>query len=207
MSLASFPNTKQRVPSYRLTVEQYHEMLARGIVTEGEPLELLEGQILPKDRSANGGNPMTVGTRHATAVTRIGELSSRLKRSGCFVRIQQPLTLAPFNEPEPDAAIVAGNPDDYVQSHPNARHTLCVIEVADASLQRDRVIKQQIYADAGIKQYVIINLADKVIEVYTQPLKEQGRYGRSETLKPGRQLTLATAKGAGLSLPVRRLLP
>ncbi|NLX96074.1 MAG: hypothetical protein GXY83_07850 [Rhodopirellula sp.] len=37
---------------------------------------------------------------------------------------------------------------------------LCVIEVADASLHHDRTVKQQIYADSGLPQYIILNLPE-----------------------------------------------
>ena len=43
------------------------------------------------------------------------------------------------------------------------------MEVADSSLGRDRSIKAQIYAGAGVPLYWIINLVDEQIEVYTQP--------------------------------------
>jgi len=44
-----------------------------------------------------------------------------------------------------------------------------VVEVADASLDRDRSIKKQVYARAGIPVYWIVNLQERWIEVYTAP--------------------------------------
>jgi hypothetical protein len=41
--------------------------------------------------------------------------------------------------------------------------------VADASLSRDRSIKKQIYARAGIPVYWIVNLPERRIEVYADP--------------------------------------
>ena len=44
-----------------------------------------------------------------------------------------------------------------------------VVEVADASLYRDRTTKKQVYARAGIPVYWIVNLPERRIEVYTDP--------------------------------------
>lgn len=52
----------------RLTVDQYHRMIDSGILREGEPIELLDGVLVYKDRSDRGEDPMTVGKRHALAV-------------------------------------------------------------------------------------------------------------------------------------------
>src|SRR5438105_12065286 len=154
--------------AYGLTVDKYHEWIASGAIEEGAPYELLHGQLVHKIRSIAGEDPTTVGPPHATAITRLGDLSARFKRCGCHIRLQSPVPMPPFDEPEPDAAIVRGTNDDYVEHHPGAADVFCVIEVADASLPRDRGYKQQIYANAGIRTYIIINLADRVIAVYTQ---------------------------------------
>ena len=44
-----------------------------------------------------------------------------------------------------------------------------VIEVADATLQRDRTLKQRMYAVAGVPVYWIVNLPETQFEVYTGP--------------------------------------
>ena len=191
-----------------LTVNQYHRMIESGIITEGEPYELLNGCVVRKDRSATGEDPMTVGNQHAWAVKNLAKLSRKLESHGCHMQTQQPISLPPRDEPEPDGAIIAGTEDDFRDAHPGAADVLSVIEVADASLDRDRRTKLRTYAGAGIQQYVIINLVARVCEVYTEPLAEQGRYGRSETLAPGKSVSFRTAtSGKPLTVPVKRLLP
>src|SRR5215203_1863267 len=91
---------------YRLPVEVYHQMSAQGLLPEGAPYELIDGAVVRKDRSAAGGDPMTVGTGHATSVSKLSELNSKLRRVRCFMRVQQPVTLPPYDEPEPDGAVV-----------------------------------------------------------------------------------------------------
>lgn len=41
--------------------------------------------------------------------------------------------------------------------------------MSDSSLRADRVGKARIYARAGIPVYWVVNVVDKVVEVYTQP--------------------------------------
>lgn len=192
---------------FRLTVEQYHRMIRQGILREGEPVELLDGQLERKDRSAAGENPMTVTAAHATVVGKVDDLNPRFKRFGCHIRIQQPITLPPYDEPEPDAAIVRGAIGDYTRRHPTVKDILCVIEVADSSLAGDRTRKQRIYANGGIPVYVILNIADREVEVYSQPLPGKGRYGKCTTLSAKQRLTLPVPQGKQITIPVRQLLP
>src|SRR5438552_4963614 len=190
---------------YRLTVDEYEQMLESGVIEEGAPFELLDGQIVRKIRSASGQDPMTIGTRHTIAVTRLGDLNPKLKRHGCHIRTQGPLNLAPHDMPEPDGAIVRGVDVDYADAHPIAGDVLCVIEVADASLRRDRGYKQQLYANSGIPMYIIVNLLNDTIEVRIRPRK--GRYAPAVILKLRQKLNVPTASGKSLLVPVRQLLP
>src|SRR6266566_2821888 len=191
---------------YALTVNAYHRMIKEGVLPEGEPFELIEGQILRKERQGQGEDPMTVGHKHAVAVNALSLLNSKLMKRGCHMRVQQPITLPPYNEPEPDGAVVIGRNEDYSDHHPGADEVLCVIAVSEATLGHDRTNKQQVYASAGIKQYLIINLLYRVVEVYTQPMSGNGRYGQSVTLSERQQVMLAVGGKKGLSVPVRRLL-
>jgi Uma2 family endonuclease len=190
-----------------LTVQQYHDMLAAGILEDGAPYELLDGCLVRKDRSATGEDPMTVSHAHALVVTRLADLSARFKRFGCHLRVQQPVTLPPHHEPEPDGAIVMGTVEHYATRHPGPKDIRCLIEVSDASLRHDRGIKQRIYANAGIPSYVIINLLDDVVEVYTQPMRGKGRYGARATLMRGQQVAFSAGEARQVTIPVRRLLP
>jgi Uma2 family endonuclease len=189
------------------TVDEYHEMLARGIVPEGEPYELLDGHIIRKDRSKVGEDPMSVGTEHTWVINELDKLNAKFMRQRCHIRMQQPITLPKFDEPEPDGTIVRGVNDDYRDRHPGPDDVLCVIEVADSSLRRDRTTKLRIYADSGLPHYIIINLPDRMIEVYTGPLVGKGRYAQSTTLKARQRLELPTGSGKVLGVSTGQLLP
>jgi Uma2 family endonuclease len=147
---------------------------------------------------------MTVHPEHAIVVKRLAGLASLLGRSGCHIQTQQPIVIPPYSEPEPDAAIVFGSAENFVHRHPRADDIACVIEVSAASLRRDRTEKLELYAKAGIGRYLIINLLESVIEVYTEPKKS--RYGKRVVLTPKQKVELPTAKKP-LVVPVKRLLP
>ena len=194
-------------PPKRLTVEQYHAMIESGTLAEGEPYELLHGQIVHKLRNAPGEDEMTVGPDHPYVVTAIAGRSGEFTTHGCFLMNQQPITLAPLNEPEPDGTIVRGVLRDFRGRKPTADDVLCVIEVADASLRYDRTAKLEAYADAGIGTYIILNVPGRVAEIYTEPRQTEPAYARLETLTEAQTLTLPTADGAGVNVVIRDLLP
>jgi Uma2 family endonuclease len=190
-----------------LTVDQYHRMIAEGILEEGAPIELLDGFLVRKDRAKAGEDPMTVGLEHIWAVENLPEiLGAAAKGQGCYVRVQQPITLPPDGEPEPDGAIVRGTKDDYRRRKPVAADVCCVIEVADSSLDRDRGTKMRIYADAGIEQYVIVNLVERVVEVYERPVRGAGRYDEPARLRGDEIVKFAAGQGR-VEVVASKLLP
>ena len=184
------------------TVEQYHRMLEAKILAEGEPVELLNGVLVRKDRGPN----MTVNPLHALVVNRLMQLAPSLEVLGCHIRLQNPITIPPNHEPEPDGAIVYGVIDDYVQHHPGPKDTFCGIEVADSSLERDRTTKQTIYAAANIPYYIIANLAEQCVELYEEPV-DKGRYRHISLFTSGDRMVLRLPDKKQLEIPASQCLP
>lgn len=52
-----------------------------------------------------------------------------------------------------------------------------IAEIAQNSVRKDQTIKVVLYAEAGIQEYWIINLEKRRVEVYIDPLPEEGSYG------------------------------
>ena len=152
-------------PVVRLSVDQYHKMIRGGILSEGVPLELLDGWLVPK---------MMFNPPHSVATELLRDALQSALPQGWSVRTQQPLTLQ-SSEPEPDAAIVRGDPRTYRDRHPGPEDTALVVEVADATLERDRTTKYRLYARAGIPVYWIINLVERQVEVHSDPTGPSGR--------------------------------
>jgi Uma2 family endonuclease len=85
---------------------------------------------------------------------------------------------------------------------------MLVIEVADSTLGRDRGIKLRSYARAGIAHYWIINLTDRVVEVYSDPKTDapEPAYASTQIVTAAESITLPAAVG-GASIRVADLLP
>lgn len=165
---------------WRLSVDRYHSMIKNGILTDEDPVELLEGWLVFK-------MPKNPPHRAATRIVRMAIES--ILPSGWYVDSQEPIALFD-SEPEPDVVVVRGDTRQYLDRHPGAEDIALVVEVSDTTLQRDRSLKKRIYARAGIPIYWIVNLLDRQIEGYTQPFGEgedanyatQQNYGLQDSL-------------------------
>ena len=147
------------VPVCRLTVEQYHDLLRRNSDADREPVELLEGWVVPK---------IGEDAIHATAVDlTVDELTATVP-AGYIVRGAHPVTTAD-SEPEPDVLVARGRRRDYSDRHPTPAESALIVEVANSSLRYDRGIKRRVYARAGVPVYWIVVLQERAVEVYTDP--------------------------------------
>ncbi len=142
----------------RWTRSEYARLIALGVLREDDPIELLAGRLVV-------AGPQN--TPHAIAI----ELAAAVLRTafgpGWRIRVQLPLALDRRSAPEPDVAVVAGNPRDAATDHPS--HPALVLEVAESTLRLDRGLKLRLYAHAGVPDYWIVNLADRVLEVHREP--------------------------------------
>ena len=125
---------------------------------EGEPLELIGGQLIVAEPK---------GSPHATAVGMAHDALRAAIPEGWIVRIQDPIALDDESAPEPDVAVVRGSRVDYRHGHPS--RAALIVEVAESSLAFDRIQKGSLYARAGIADYWIVNLEDRIVEVYRKP--------------------------------------
>ncbi|HET9222069.1 MAG TPA: Uma2 family endonuclease [Roseiflexaceae bacterium] len=187
------------IPIWRLSVDQYHRMIRAGILTDDDPVELLEGWLVPK-------MPKNPPDRLSTQLTR-GALA-RLLPAGWYVDDQEPITIED-SEPEPDVVVVRGERRDYPDRHSGAQDVELVIEVSDTTLQRDRTLKKALYARSGIPVYWIINLSENQIEIYTEPSStaDQADYQRRQAYSMTDAVPLLI-EGHGVGrMVVRELLP
>lgn len=143
-------------PIFRISVERYHAMIANGTLTEDDPVELIEGALVFK---------MPKNKPHVIAVRRLMTIAVKSVSDAWSVRIQDPITLTD-SEPEPDLVIASKIAEEAAEAHPLAADVALVVEVADSTLAFDRGRKLRLYARSGIKTYWIVNLQDRVIEIY-----------------------------------------
>lgn len=143
----------------RFTVDEYHELLRSGMLSHGDPYELLEGFIVRKP---------TRGTPHDAAIDALEGVLLGLVPADWFPRSQRAVTLSD-SEPEPDLAVVRGPRTRYRDHHPAPAEVGMLVEVSDTSLRVDRVGKARVYARNGIAVYWVVNVPDRKIEVFSQP--------------------------------------
>jgi len=123
----------------RWTRIEYDRLIDKGIFQPGERLELLAGQLVVRDPQ---------GTPHATGIRLVTRaLREVFDEDRWIVDMQLPVALDEESEPEPDVAVIAGDPRDFLPSHP--AQPVLVVEVAEASLTFDREEKGSLYARAG----------------------------------------------------------
>ncbi len=146
------------------TREEYHRADELGLFGPEERLELIEGEILQK---------MTPqGTPHTTSTWLTAEVLREKFESGYGIRTQMPIGIGERSEPEPDVVVVSGSPRNYVDHHPTPEEILLLVEVSDKTLRFDRGRKARLYARAGIREYWIVNLIERQLEVYRDPTAE-----------------------------------
>jgi Uma2 family endonuclease len=192
---------------HRITVDDFRQMCANGIVPEDVSLELIEGAIVRVDRSEVGADPMSISNKHVYAVEQLRDLNERAKPLGFHVRGRQPIRLTPYNEPIPDAIFVHGLLGAYRDRELEVADVTCVAEVSSSSLRTDRKTKLPLYARAGVPQYVIVNLVEGVIEVYGNPNSGAGEYAPPLVRRRGEAVAFNLGDGRTLDVACDDLLP
>ena len=152
------------------SVDEYHAMVEAGILTKYDRVELLDGEII---------DMVPIGSRHASCVMRVSELLSEAVGKRAIVSVQGPLRLDETSEPEPDLMLLKRQDDFYAAAHPTPTDVLLLIEVADATVAFDKSVKLPLYARAAIPEVWIVNLPDRVVEVYSSPRGQEYTESRS----------------------------
>jgi Uma2 family endonuclease len=141
-------------------------------------VELIEGEVIKKS---------LISSRHASCVARLTELFDKPARGQSILWVQNAIRLGEYSEPEPDVTLLKRRHDFYEDNHPTPADVLLIVEVADSSIEYDRVIKVPLYARAGIPEVWLVDLTKDTIELYAQPLG--GAYQISQQATRGESLT------------------
>jgi len=178
---------------------EYERLVNKGVFEPGERVELIDGLLVVAEPQSSP---------HYTAIRLVERALARAFGEGWDVRTQAPIALDDASEPEPDVAVVRGELRDYVEAHP--ADPVLVVEVALTNLASDRVHKSSLYARAGRPEYWIVNLVDRVLEVYREPTPSPSApygwdYGTMEALGPGDSVSALSAPAARIT--VADLLP
>jgi Uma2 family endonuclease len=137
---------------------EYDRLVASGFFSEDERVELLYGVLVlmaPQDPA------------HSSVIEQLNHLLLPALVGRARVRIQLPFAASDESEPEPDVAVVP--PGDYRTEHPKTAHL--IVEVANTSHQKDRTVKGRLYAECGVREYWLVDVPARTVEVHTAPAR------------------------------------
>jgi Uma2 family endonuclease len=183
----------------RFTLEEYHQLIELGFLTENDRIELIRGELMQM---------VAKGTAHTVCTTRLIQQFILLLQGNAVVRSQEPILLLPNSEPEPDIVIARNRSDDYLSRHPQPSDILLVAEVSDSTLKYDQEVKLALYAESGIEHYWIFNLVVSCLEVYERPYQDlQGNFGyaQKQILLPN--TTVAIPGFNNLAIAIDKIFP
>lgn len=174
----------------RRPVAEYYKLYELGLI---DPVDFRKSEIIDGELVRKFG----IGDIHAWIVDFLVRFFNRNLPDTIRVHGQNPLHLGDYDEPEPD--IVLSDLTKYDgKRHPTAAETILVIEVAESSLRTDRTTKLSLYATNDIPESWIVNIPNRIVEVYTKP--ELGVYGSTEIFEVGSVVT--SGRLPKISLPV-----
>lgn len=135
-------------------------MAETGILPPDARVELLNGEII--DMSP-------IGPFHGGVTNYLINAFNAACRGRWVIAAQNPVHLDEHSEPQPDLALLKPSADFYRKRHPEPEDVYLIIEVSDTTLEQDRVQKLPLYGRAGIQEIWIVNLRERVIEIYREP--------------------------------------
>jgi Uma2 family endonuclease len=144
----------------RISTNRYQMMVAAGVLTKYDRVELIEGDML---------DMAPIGTKHSAVTSRLNELFILALARSATVVSGGPVNLGDFSEPQPDVMLLKRRADFYSGRIPEAADVLLLIEVSDSSLSFDQGIKLNLYARCGVSEYWVIDVEGKRIFTHGEP--------------------------------------
>ncbi len=143
-----------------LTKDEYYRLSAEGRY-DGRRVQLINGELIEMAAQTNF---------HAAAIEMTREALHAIFGEGYWVRVQNSLDLSPWSVPDPDLAVVKGDCRHPTEENPTT--AVLIVEVSWSTLATDRRLKGSLYAASGIADYWIVNLEDRQLEVYRDPVPD-----------------------------------
>jgi len=162
---------------FRMTPGQF-KRAARAGFYQDRKVELLGGIVFE----------MTPNPPHVAVVRNLYEaLRLIVIPRGYYPIKEDPISLGRWL-PLPDVAVLRGSDQDYLRRLPTAPDIVLIVEVSDTTLWFDRARKRPAYARAGVREYWIVNLPERQLEVYRDPsgsrYRQETLYGEAEVVAP-----------------------
>jgi len=144
----------------RITTNRYQMMVATGVLTKYDRVELIEGDML---------DMAPIGTKHSAIASRLNELLILAVARSATVVVGGPVNLGEFSEPQPDLMLLKRRADFYSGKLPESVDVLLLIEVSDSSLSFDQGIKLNLYARYGVAEYWVVDVEGRRVVTYREP--------------------------------------
>jgi Uma2 family endonuclease len=196
--LDAIPPGPEKLPTRRWSREEYYSMISFGWF-QGKRVELIGGEVLEMPAQFD---------LHLASITLTADALRLAFGPAYWVRVQGSLDLSPHGIPDPDLALTMGSPRGATHTITNS--ALLVVEVSESTLSFDRNHKASLYAAGGITDYWIVNLVQRQLEVYRDPIADNTqpfgfRYANRTILDPRDVISPLAAPQA--SITVADLLP
>jgi Uma2 family endonuclease len=147
------------------SLDDYHQMIASGLL-DNRSLELIKGEIIQISPESVAHSFYCRGTaKYLRSI--LGERAE--------ISEAHPITLPNDSEPEPDIAILRTPDTLYQNRHPLPADIFWLIEIASSTLAKDLGIKKDIYAQAGIPEYWVMNLQTLELVIFKDLLGDEYR--------------------------------
>jgi Uma2 family endonuclease len=165
---------------------------------DGQRVELIDGEVVVMS---------PINETHVFGVNLTARRLWQLLGPEFYVRVQSPLDFGPDGSPEPDIAVVRGDPRAFATAPATAEW---VFEVAESSLAYDTGDKVGLYAAAGVPDYWVLDLVNRRLIVYRDPRPDPTRrfghgYFQQTTYVPADSVAPLAAPSA--TIAVAELLP
>jgi Uma2 family endonuclease len=147
-------------PRARISVERYQRMVAAGVLSKDDRIELIEGDLLTM---------APIGSRHAALSMRLTKLFVRGVGDAAEVSVAGPIRLGDFSEPQPDLSLLRPR-TDYVSRIPEPCDVVLAVEISDSTLAFDQTTKLALYARHGIIEYWVLDVEGSRILMYRSPV-------------------------------------
>lgn len=144
----------------QITVERYDRMIEAGVFDPTDRIELIRGEL----RTMN-----PIGPTHETVVDMLNLWSVKnVPEDEVIVRVQNSVGLPLLDSaPQPDIGWVKKR--DYSKRRPSGKDVLLIVEVAQSSLSYDLGEKKELYAEARIEDYWVVNVGKRRVHVFRKP--------------------------------------
>ncbi len=178
-----------------ITLDEYEQMCLVGVFGPETHVELIRGVIV---------DMAPPGPEHEGSVTGLHlHFFEKVQRLALVWRQGNAIRLPNSNSrPQPDITLLKWRDDLYRGKRPTAEDVILLVEVSYSTLKYDSGAKLALYAEAGIPEYWIVNLVDKVVEVYADP--GEGEY--QSVRKVGRDVMLQLPGGLEASIAAADVL-